>query len=83
MRRFVKVKLFAVAKQIANAECVTVELPEGATVGDLRKTLLVKLPALAGMSSLLRFAVNSEYASDRTPIPTDAEIACIPPVSGG
>jgi molybdopterin converting factor small subunit len=29
------------------------------------------------------FAINAEYAGDATPIPAGAEIACIPPVSGG
>jgi molybdopterin converting factor small subunit len=29
------------------------------------------------------FAINAEYAADLTPIPEAAEIACIPPVSGG
>jgi molybdopterin converting factor small subunit len=29
------------------------------------------------------FAVNTDYAADDTVIPPRAEVACIPPVSGG
>jgi molybdopterin converting factor small subunit len=31
----------------------------------------------------LMFAIDAEYAVDATPIPLAAEVACIPPVSGG
>ncbi len=78
-----KVKLFAVAKQVAGADAVDLELPDAATVGDLRRALLSELPTLAGMSNLLLFAVNGEYAGDRVTLPPGAEVACIPPVSGG
>jgi molybdopterin converting factor small subunit len=29
------------------------------------------------------FAVNAEYADDQAVIPAGAQVACIPPVSGG
>ncbi len=83
MSRLVRVKMFAVAKQVAGADAVHLELPDAATVSDLRRALLSKLPALDGMSNLLLFAVNGEYAGDQTPLPPGAEVACIPPVSGG
>jgi molybdopterin converting factor subunit 1 len=79
----VNVKLFAVARQWADTEAVELELPESATVAQVRSALLESLPRLEQFGRQLRFAVNSEYADDSTPVPVDAEIACIPPVSGG
>ena len=40
-------------------------------------------PPLADIVPHARFAVNTEYATDTTPITAHAEIALIPPVSGG
>lgn len=79
----VSVKLFAVARQIVGAACAEVELSPGGTVADLRDRLLADYPALAPLAKHLLFAVNSQYADSRTVIPADAEVACIPPVSGG
>jgi len=79
----VQVKLFAVAKQLANAATVTIELPTDATVGHLRTALLQQVPALSGIASMLLFAVNHDYASDDAILPEHADVACIPPVSGG
>ncbi len=83
MSRTVRVKLFAVAKQLAGAEQIEISLAEPADVRALRAALVERIPALAAMGSQLRFAVNNEYALDAMNIPEDAEIACIPPVSGG
>ena len=79
----VEVKLFAVAKQLVGAETVNLELPRGATVKELRAALVQQQPAMADVVQHVLFAVNTEYADDETTIPNDAEIACIPPVSGG
>jgi molybdopterin converting factor subunit 1 len=79
----VQVKLFAVAKQLAGSETVEVELPAGATVAQLRAALAAQSPPLAHLASHAMFAINAEYAENSTPIPPAAEIACIPPVSGG
>ena len=79
----VQLKLFAVAKQLAGTPLIAIELPSGSTLGDLRRELLAAVPALVPLSAHLCFSLNSEYSSDATAIPPDAEIACIPPVSGG
>lgn len=79
----VNVRLFAVARQWAKAETVELDLSANPNIAELRKSLLSQLPQLEKFGSQLRFAVNSEYADDETQIPLTAEIACIPPVSGG
>lgn len=78
-----RVKLFAVARQRAAAEWLEIDLPEGASVEQMRAALALSCPPLAEVLPHVRFAINSEYASENQPIPAAAEIALIPPVSGG
>jgi len=77
------VKLFARARELAGAPNIDVELPEGATVAQLRLALLETSPALRPLAASLLVAVGSDYVSDSAVIPPGAEVACFPPVSGG
>ena len=79
----VDVLLFAAAKVRAGSPTTVVELAEPATVADLKSALVRSCPALAPMMDSVRVAVNSTYAEDDDPIPPGAEVAVIPPVSGG
>lgn len=79
----VTLRLFALARDRAGRTEVVLELPEGATVGDLKTALASACPALAPMVPNVMIAVDSEYASDTCTIAPGAEIAVIPPVSGG
>lgn len=74
----VRIRLFASLRERAGASELTLELPEGAVVGDA-------LDELRWLTGELRavLAVNREYASEATPLHTDDELALIPPVSGG
>jgi molybdopterin converting factor subunit 1 len=78
-----RVLLFAAARQLAGREVVELELADGATVHQLRTALAAEVPALAPLLPHLMFAINTDYAGDDAVIPAAAEIACIPPVSGG
>ena len=77
------VKLFAVARQRVGRDTVEVQLPTEATVGNLRAAIIEQFPSLAEVLAHARLAVDSEYASDASSLPLDAEVAVIPPVSGG
>ena len=79
----IQVKLFAVARDRAGANAVDVELSSPATIGELRTALAQQYPRLADIISHVRFALNDDYATDATAIDSHAEIAIIPPVSGG
>lgn len=79
----VQLKLFAAARQLVDQNVVELSLRDGATVADLRQALATECPQLADFVKHVVFAVNSEYADDGTEIPAGAEVACIPPVSGG
>lgn len=79
----INLKLFAVARQRAGSDSVSVLLPDPARVSDLRGALAEQVPSLAGLSTSLLIAIDSEYARDDTLIPPGSEVAAIPPVSGG
>jgi molybdopterin converting factor subunit 1 len=79
----VTVQLFARARELANSPVVDVELTEPALVCQLRSCLATRLPALESLLARSMIAVDGEIASDDTPLTPGAEIAILPPVSGG
>jgi molybdopterin converting factor subunit 1 len=79
----VRVKLFAAAKDLAGQDLVTVEVPEAATIADIRESLQIAKPALSRIIPHALWAVDAKYASETTPITEKNEVALIPPVSGG
>ncbi len=79
----VRVRLFARAKDIAGADVLSVELPPNAVVADLRCRLVAHLPGLATLLPRSAVAVNEEFAPDEQPLTEGAEVALLPPVSGG
>jgi molybdopterin converting factor subunit 1 len=78
----ISVRLFAGLRERAGASHIEVELPDGASVGDL-------LAAMAGTPvgplapGQCVVAINREYARADEPIGPADEVALIPPVSGG
>jgi molybdopterin converting factor subunit 1 len=79
----ITVKFFAALRDLAGDESATVELPDGATVGDLRRELSKQLPLARTLLNRSGIAVNQEIAENDKPIQTSDEVAAIPPVSGG
>lgn len=76
-----RVRLFARARDGIGADAIDVDRVE--TVGALRQLLMNRFPALAGLIEKSAFAINDEFADDRAVIPEQAEVALLPPVSGG
>jgi molybdopterin converting factor subunit 1 len=81
---FVDVRLFAMLRERAGSESVTVELPDGATV----REAMDAVANLHGLGDLIArmpvvMAVNREYARDESVLSEGDELALIPPVSGG
>jgi molybdopterin synthase sulfur carrier subunit len=73
---------FGIARDIMGHATQTLELPDTATIHDLKAILYEQHPRFQGLPHLF-IAVNTEYATDDTPLNSDDEIALIPPVSGG
>jgi MoaE-MoaD fusion protein len=74
----VTVRLFAMLRERAGTPELTLELPDGARVGDA----LAELHDLADGLPLV-MAVNREYADEERVLDPGDELALIPPVSGG
>jgi len=79
----VRVRLFAALREAAGCETVELELAGPATVGQVREGLARAVPAAADLVRRAMFAVDAQYAADGKEIGPGADVACIPPVSGG
>ena len=77
------VRLFARARDLAAADTLHVELPDGATVADLRRSLTAHYPALAGLLERSAIAVDGDFADEARVLAANGEVAVLPPVSGG
>jgi molybdopterin converting factor subunit 1 len=79
----IRLLFFASLKERAGLKETTIELPEGALVSDLKETLKRRIPDLEPAMSSMLVSVNHEFSQDEDPIPSGAEVAFFPPVSGG
>ena len=79
----IELLLFATAKDLFGQSKINVELPERATVVELKAALVQLQPDAAVLIGRCAFSVDQQYASDSTALQPEQEIAIIPPVSGG
>lgn len=84
MTATVRVRLFAVLRERAGRDSLTLELPKDATVADAL-TALADEPGLGELLGRMPLgtAVNSEYVPIEAPLRAGDELALIPPLSGG
>jgi molybdopterin synthase catalytic subunit len=73
---------FAAAREAAGTDRETLEAAP-ATVAELRRLLGGRHPGLEPVLARCRIALDQELAVDVDPVPPGAEVAVIPPVSGG
>jgi molybdopterin synthase catalytic subunit len=79
----VRVRLFAIQRELAGTREVPLELADDADVEDAWAALVTRHPVLAPGRASLRFARNGDYAEPTTTLADGDEVAMIPPVSGG
>jgi molybdopterin converting factor subunit 1 len=79
----IRIRCFAVARQLAGRDVVALEVGAGTTIGQLRQRLAADMPELAAILPHVMFAVGSDYVDDAHVLRAESEVACIPPVSGG
>jgi molybdopterin synthase catalytic subunit len=79
----VRVRLFAVQRELAGTREVPLVLADGADVEAAWAALATRFPVLAPGRGSMRFARNGEYADPATTLADGDEVAMIPPVSGG
>jgi molybdopterin converting factor subunit 1 len=78
----VRTLFFATYRELAGTEELEIELPVGATAGDLVARLRSR-GALARLPVEPALAVNQEYAPLGTRLSDGDEVALLPPVAGG
>jgi molybdopterin synthase catalytic subunit len=79
----VRVRLFAIQRELAGTREVVLDLADGADLEAAWAGLVARYPVLASGRPSVRFARNGEYADARTVLVDGDEVAMIPPVSGG
>lgn len=79
----VEVLFFGMARDVAGCGHERAELPEGSSVGVLRRRYDERFPRLAAMAGSLLLAVNQEIAEPSHILREGDEVAFLPPVSGG
>ena len=77
----IRVRLFAIQRELAGTREVALELPDGATVADAWAALVALHPGPRAGRDSVRFARNGDYADATTPLADGDEVAMIPPVS--
>lgn len=79
----ITVKLFAAYQEAYGAPELTLELPVGTTVEQVRERLISEHPQLEQWRDLTRFGINLELADPSAVLRAGDEVVLIPPVSGG
>lgn len=83
MTREVSVLLFARLREVAGSDRLSLAIPIAVNVAELRRCVARQIPQAAELISRCAVAVNGDYANDESTVPEGAEVALIPPVSGG
>lgn len=79
----VHVKLFALLREKAGTDTVTIEVPEHATVMQVATRVEQLFPGLAPYLEKVRFALHMDFVDASTTVTEGDEVSLIPPVSGG
>jgi molybdopterin converting factor subunit 1 len=79
----IKVRLFAILREMVGEREITITVPTGITVSKLNNEILKKYPQLKSFSNKFVTSVNCKITTGDTIITSKDEIALLPPVSGG
>jgi molybdopterin converting factor subunit 1 len=79
----VRLLFFATLKDIVGSRQLQLDLPSGATIGDLLTRLEDRYPRIKDYRPVLLTAINEEYVGHGAAIADGDEVAIFPPVSGG
>ena len=79
----VKVQLFARLRELAGRGETSVDVPSGARVADVWRTIAATHPELEPFGDTVSCAVNADFAQRTAVVHEGDEVAFLPPVSGG
>jgi molybdopterin synthase catalytic subunit len=79
----ISIRAFASYREAIGSPTITLTIPDGASPGQVWKTLLSSYPRLRALPQPFAFAVNDEYVASEVPLRPHDELVLVPPVSGG
>ena len=79
----IRVRLFAILRELVGEREITITVPTGITVSYLNNEILKKYPQLKSFGNKFVTSVNCKVTTGDTIITSTDEIALLPPVSGG
>lgn len=79
----VTIHFFAGLRELAKVSCLRLEWQSGMTVTVLRQTISGKIPGVSSLLARSAVAVNDQMVGDEEAVPDEADVALLPPVSGG
>lgn len=79
----ITIRFFALLRDRAGVDQMTLSVSKGATVSDATKMIADQCPSLRELLNRIAFALNREYVEADAVLHEGDELALIPPVSGG
>jgi len=79
----IRVRFFHHLRDVAGRDELDLDLPDGARLLDVKAEVLRRYPGLQSMGGGFALAQNMEWADPTDLVVPEAEIALMPPVSGG
>lgn len=79
----IEVHYFAGLRELSGTATTSLSWHEGMTVALVRFLVSKQYPAVTALLARSRIAINDTMADDATVVPDNAEVALLPPVSGG
>lgn len=79
----ITVRLFAALREAAGKDMLKVDIPAGMHVEEAVRRVRAQLPALDPFASVIRTAVNDDWATPDRVLRDGDEVALLSPVSGG
>ena len=78
-----EVRTYGGLAERAGLTTLVIDLPDGSDVGELRRTIASRHPALAPLMPRVAVSVDLELVPDATVLVEGVEVALLPPVAGG
>ena len=79
----IKLLFFATIRDRAGTKSLEIDIPIDLTILGLKEKLSMDYPNLKDSMKSVLITINREYAFDDAVVPSNAEVALFPPVSGG
>ncbi len=79
----IEVLYFAILRERLKLDHETVELPDGASVAEVRAAVGARHPEIASLLPRVQAAVNRSWVADDHRVADGDELALLPPVAGG